>query len=379
MPTGTATTFDLAVGIKLDFDEAIYMVSPVDAPLLTGLMADGLAILPVGDPATATKVEWLDEEILTPRSTLAAAMTTAEAVLTVASGHRTRFSTGDVLRVAKAAAVELLRVTGYGTTTDTLLVTRGYEGTTAVNYVTSTVVAGVGTALAEGSDPENARTADRTARYNYTQIFGPTSIKMSRTEQIVAKYGVSNEFAHQAHNRVAENVIAREQAYLYGRRTISTTTKIRTMGGLDYFITTNLNTTSTQLTETTIQSASQLAYAQGGVPDLIIANPASLGDLNALTDTGRVRVEMTSGARGRHRVMSVETEYGTVTVARDRWVFPSDAFGVNRAGLARRIMTRLIFEKLAKTGDSDHGQIVCEESFEVKGEQHMWRMNGLTY
>jgi hypothetical protein len=36
-------------------------------------------------------------------------------------------------------------------------------------------------------------------------------------------------------------------------------------------------------------------------------------------------------------------------------------------------------ERLAKTGDSDKAQIVCEEGLEIKGEAHMAWLSNLSY
>ena len=43
---GRGTSYDLTVGIIVDMDEAIYLLSPEDSPLLTGFNSDGLAVLP---------------------------------------------------------------------------------------------------------------------------------------------------------------------------------------------------------------------------------------------------------------------------------------------------------------------------------------------
>ena len=83
--------------------------------------------------------------------------------------------------------------------------------------------------------------------------------------------------------------------------------------------------------------------------------------------------------RGRTPVYWVETEFGSVQIARNRWMMPTDAYGINRAQVVRRILQPLVFERLAKTGDSDQGQIVCEEGLEVKGEEHMFRFGNLGY
>ena len=66
-------------------------------------------------------------------------------------------------------------------------------------------------------------------------------------------------------------------------------------------------------------------------------------------------------------------------IVRNRWVHPFDAWGIKREGVVRRILRPFQFEMLAKTGDSQSGQILCEEGLEVKGEKHMFRMNALVY
>ena len=370
------TAYDLTVGVIVDMDEAIFMVSAQDSPLLTGVDSDGMQILG-SRGTTQTKFDWMHDEILTPRSNLTVNLVTATAFITVTSGHRERFSTGDVLRLIDTNH-EFLQVTGYGSTAHTLTVTRSFGADAATTHDTGDVVIQVGLALSEGSDPENPRARDRDEFYNHTQIFGPTKIKMSRTEQLIAKYGVSNEMAYQLDKRVTENVIGREQAFLYGERTNDSTNKKRTTGGLEYFITTNVNTAATQLTETAVYTLQQTLWDAGGEGRLLIANPKTLLNLNSLTDSNRVRVDFADSRRGRVPVTNVITEFGVVTIARNRWCRVEDAFLVNKENITRRVITPLRLERLAKTGDSDSMQIVCEEGLEVKGQDHMGRWTGLT-
>lgn len=377
MPTGRATAYDLTVGVVVNMDEAIYMLSPQDTPMLTGLGSDGLTMIGQS-PVDEIQFDWMTDSILTPRSTLGGAATTGDAVLTVASGDRTKFSTGDIVTVGKQNAVEQIRVTGYSSGADVLNVTRAWAGT-ATNYASGAIVVGIGTALAEGSDPEAARTVDRVQVSNVTQIFGPTKVDLSRTEQQVRKYGVGNEFTHQLTGRMTENAISREQTFLYGARVNSTSLKVRTTGGLRYFITTNVDTSATSLTVATITTKQQTGYNAGGFADVVMANPVAIADLNAAADTLVVRTTIDDPKRGRTRVTFVDTEFGSVLLARNRWCLPMDAFGISRENVIRRVMQPLIFERLAKTGDSDQGQIVCEEGLEVKGEQHLFRFNNLAY
>ena len=379
MPTGMNTTYDLTVGVPVNMDQAIYMYSPDDSPFITGRSADGRLILPTL-PTDEKRFDWLDENRLTPESRLSAAATTGDAFLTVQSGERERFSTGDIVIVAGGS--ELIRISGYSVTTATILLTasgRAFAGSTATNYASGDLVMGLGTLLAEGSDPEDARSIDRVNQYNLTQIFGPTKVEMSRTEQGRTKYGVANEFTHQLDQRTIENVIARERNHIYSARYESSTTKHRLSGGLNYWITTNEDSTVTQLTVAHIETNLQTCYNNGGVPDVLMANPASLGDLNDIADNDRVRVTIEDPIRGRMPVMTVWTEFGVMTVLRNRWLHPTQAFGFRTGQAIRRVFDPLVFERLAKTGDSDKGQIVCEEGLEVKGESHAFKMTNLTY
>jgi hypothetical protein len=380
MPTGRATAYDLTVGVVVNMDEAIYMLSPVDTPMLTGLGSDGLTMIGQS-PVDEIQFSWMTDTILTPRSTVAATLVTAGTELTVASGDRIKFSTGDILTIGKVAATEQIRVTGYSSGTDILNISRAWAGT-AQQYVTGSIIAGLGTALPEGSDPEAARTVDRVEFTNVTQIFGPTKVDMSRTEQQVRKYGVGSEWAHQLAARTKENAIGREQAYLYGARVNSTAGKIRTTGGLRFYITTNVDSTATTLTITganSITARQQVGYNSGGFADIVMANPVAMADLNAAADTLVVRQTIDDPMRGRVRISFADTEFGSVLLARNRWMMPMDAFGISTENVTRRVLQPLIYEKLAKTGDSDQGQIVCEEGLEVKGEQHLFRFNNLGY
>lgn len=378
MPTGIATAYDLTVGVVVNMDEAIYMLSPTDTPLLNGTGTDGLTLI---GQASVDEIEfsWMTDSILTPRSSLNGAITTGDVVLTVATGDRIKFSTGDIITISEAGGtVEQLRVTGYSSGSDVLNVSRAWAGS-AAGYSTGSIVVGLGQALDEGSDPEAARTVDRVQVTNVTQIFGPTKVDMSRTEQQVRKYGVGNEWTHQLQGRMAENAIHREQAFLYGARVNSTTLKRRTTGGLRFYITTNVDSSATTVGTVQITARQQVGYNAGGFADVFMANPVAFSDLNVLADTAIVRQTVDDPMRGRTRVAWVDTEFGSTLMARNRWVLPHDAFGFNRDNVVRRVLQPLIFERLAKTGDSDEGQIVCEEGLEVKGEQHLFRFNNLGY
>jgi hypothetical protein len=377
---GTPTTYDLTVGVKVNMDDVIYTLDPIDTPFLGGVGADGLSVIS-SFPVDEKEFFWMHENLLIPRGAHTKAFTTAETVLTVTTNERGKYSTGDVLVFVKdtgGVAREQVRVASYGTTTDTLIVTRGWAGTTAASWVTSDSMISLGPVLAEGSDPNNARSKDRASFSNYTQIFGPTKVSMSGTEQVVAKYGVSNEFARQILNRSNEHAIQREQAYLYGVKYETSSLLIRTMGGLDGFITTNVDSTNTQLTTLVIQTNLQTCYDAGGIPDRIVVNPRSLIVMDDTANTSVVRQTIDDPKRGRVAVDEVWTEFGPISLVRHRWCHKTMAFAIKRDGVVRRVLRPFQMERLAKTGDSDHVQILCEEGLEVKGQSHMVKWTALT-
>ena len=380
---GKVTSYDLAVGVKINMDELIYMISPTDSPFINGIGTDGRQLLG-SSPVDQQEFKWMDEELLIPRATVTdtGAAGAGATDVTVSAADSYKFQVDDLITIGEAdAAVNaaVKRVTHVNNTAGVLTLadwanSDAWPATTAAHA--DTVIC-VGTALVEGSDPGEARSADRTIRTNCTQIFGPTPIHMSRSEQQVTRYGVSDEFAKQVYGRSVENVITREQAYLYGQYNNDTSNKRRSTGGLNYHITSNTDT-STTLTVSALEALQQKCYNAGGMPDLLIANPASFATLNAVGDSGRVRTVIDDPRRGRVPVSSVFTEFGETQMLRNRWCHAETAFLISKDGISRRVMQPLVVEALAKTGDSDKVQIVCEEGLQVKGEQHMGKFTNLT-
>jgi hypothetical protein len=324
-------------------------------------------------PTNERKVEWMTDAILTPRTLIAALTTgTGTSNITIGSGEGFKFGVGDLLLIDD----ETVRIDSV-TDSVTLSVTRGVAGTSAAHSSGATAI-GVGQALPEGSDPPLPRFTDRSPFYNVTQIFGPEAISLSGTEQVVAKYGVPNEFNHQVFARTEELTQRREQAIAYGRLIEDDSGKRRAMRGIFYSITSNTSTT-TVLNVTSLAALQQSAWNAGGQPDRLAANPISLSDLNAIADSTRVRQDFVDSKRGRQPVTTVVTEFGELTVVRNRYFRTTDAVLWKREQVVRRPLRPLIMERLAKTGDRDSVMLVCEESLEVKGQEHLAKFTGLSY
>ncbi len=370
---GMNTTSDLVTGIPLNMDEAIYMVSYNDSPMINGIDSDGYQILPqLG--LDAISFSWLDEERLTPEDQLAEALDNSETAVDVDIGAK--FQVGDLFRVVGSA--EIFRVTSIAT--NTLTVVRGYGTSAATTHADNAKVIILGTLLVEGSDPGTARSADRTSRSNNSQIHGPDAVNMSRTEMGRRKFGVASEWSHQLFNRMVEQIQRREFNLLYGiaMNAGDLGAGLRMSGGFDHFITTNEDSSTTALSVTAIESLQQLAYLKGGIPDMLTANPIQIKPLNELTDTGRVRTTLPDPYRGRTSVMEVITEFGECLIVRNRFCVTNNAFMWTRTQATRRVFDAMRYEQLSKTGDSEKGQLVAEEGLEFKGEQHAGKFSALT-
>ncbi len=379
---GKVTSYDLAVGVKINMDELIYMISPTDSPFINGIGTDGRQLLS-SSGVDQQEFKWMDEELLLPRAEISAttgAGGAADSEITVSAADSYKFQVGDLLSNAAEDEVwngAIKRVTDIDNDTGVIDVTEWANGSVWPVPTAGDMIICVGTALVEGSDPGTARSADRTISSNYTQIFGPTPIHMSRTEQQVSRYGVSDEFAKQVYGRSVENVITREQAYLYGKPVNDTSGKRRSTGGLMHFINTNTDAATGTLTATRLETLMQKCYNAGGIPDLLIANPATFATLNDTANTDTVRHVIDDPRRGRVPTMSVFTEFGEIQCVRNRWCHAETAFVVQKENISRRVLQPLVVEALAKTGDSDKVQIVCEEGLQVKGQAHMARFTNL--
>jgi hypothetical protein len=367
-------TYDLNVGIMLDIEDMIHLLDPFEAPLQGMNGADGMSVIAT-DTCFEKKVEWLDENLLLPKSTAAATTTTTQGTIVVASGHGTRFSTGDVLICEN----EKMKVQSIST--DTLTVDRGFAGTTSAQHVTSSVVLILGQALSEGSNPEDPRAIDRTNRYNLTQIFGPTSVRVSATENVVRKYGLrgQSEFDKQVANRSREQIIQVDQAILYGTR--YETSDYRTMGGFTEYITTNVNSASTTISEALLLDQLQAVFDLGGRPDRLITGATQKRRISAIATAGgntlTIDVPRESDTRGAV-VNYIDSDFGRLSVVLDRWCRTNDVFAFDRDQAVLCTLRPMQFEMLAKTGDSIYGQVVQEKTLKFRRERHAFRFSALT-
>jgi hypothetical protein len=387
MATGTVTTYNLTTGVKLNVENIIWTLTPTDVPLQGTQGADGRTALS-SDTCFEKKIEWLDEVLLVPSSNLGATCNTADTYITVSSTAANagvlNFQTGDVLVVdapAQLAGVtgvqETMYVTGYGTTSNTLTVTRAFAGSTAVIHSNNVTVKGVGQANPEGSDAGSARAVDRVDRSNYTQIFGPTTVQVSGTENAIQKYGLTGtEFDKQVGNRIKEAFVSYEQAVLYGIAYENSGAGQRTMGGISSYIVTNVDGTTTVLTETALLAQLKACFDNGGCPDRMVMGSRQKQVVSSIASSN-IRYAQDTNIRGQ-KIDYYDSDFGRQMAVLDRWCRSSDLFLFERDQATMATLRPLTFEMLAKTGDSAKGQVVGEKSLWFRRQSWSAQFNALT-
>lgn len=372
--TGTVYSYNLTVETPIDIDDMIYMLTPVDLPMLGGVNSNGFPVLP-SSPASDTTFYWLEDEILLPRGTTNEALDNSETVIDMVAGHETRFAAGDGIRIDD----EIMIVASVDTTNHQLTVARGSAGTTnttAATHATGAEVIGLGSMLAEGLvGATNFRGRDK-----YSNVCQITSkqITMSATEQLIRKYGVPSELARQSAHAMSSALVSLEQLALYGVKHVTSDYTRRQTGGLAYFVDGTVDSTADWLTVTNIENHQQTLYDLGGEIDMIVARPKAFQALNNTNGSERVQtVTIDDARRGRRQAQVVLTEFGEVQLVRNRHCKVTDAFGFKQGSMKVRKFRPMQIQKLAKTNDTDSHFLVCEQGFEVKGADHMVRWTGL--
>lgn len=365
---GSRTTYDSTVGVRLDIEDAIYMINPFDVPFLGTYGMDRGSILG-SDDTTSTKVEWLEDELVPGSDALAATAITADTVITV--DNQSYFKTNDLLRIDD----EYLRVTGYGTTAATLLVERSWGTPAAAQHSDNGTVLILGTLPAEGSNPVSGINFQRTQPFNYTQIF-QDEVEVTRSEEKEAKYGVSSESAYQMAKRMKENAIKFERNLILGTRNTDSSGERRSFGGLDYFITTGVNSTTTVITEATLVDQLQNAFDRGGSVDILAMGGTQKRTISAFSNT---LVALTRDDNVRGSVVEwIDSDFGRIYMVLNRWVPTRFAFGLEKQYIDLVWFDRWFVEALAKTGDRTQWQLICEATMKVRNEKAHFKFTALT-
>ena len=364
---GRRSTYDSTVGTRLSIEDLIYMISPFDVPFLGSYGMDQGSVLGSED-TDVTKVEWLQDELVPGADALGTTAVTAATDITVV--NRTWFKTNDLIRIND----EYLRVSGYGTTADTLLVERSWGDPVAAQHVDASAIIILGTLPVEGDDPVSGVNFQRTSPYNITQIY-QDEVEVTRTEEKKAKYGVQSEASYQIAKRLKENAIKLERNIILGTRADDSGNNRRSHGGLDYFIATGVDSATTIMAASALLTQLQNSFNRGGSVDLLAVGGTQKRKISAW-DSGVIRFSRDESVRG-SVVDYFDSDFGRIYIVLNRWVPLRFAFGLEKQYISMVWFDRFFAEALAKTGDRQQWQIIAEMSMKVRNESAHFKFTAL--
>ncbi|MFK7884871.1 MAG: DUF5309 family protein [Phycisphaerales bacterium] len=369
-----------------DVSDIIGIVSPHETPLLDHL----------GDPkrsALSTVHEWIEDSLLANQgqinqSSFSPGPTTATALIVDSAAV---FRVGDLVRPGSNG--EVMLVNSVNTSTNVLVVTRGYGGTTAATLSDNMMLYILGNAALEGDAAPEARFTNRIRKQNYTQIF-TASVDVSGSMQAAAAYGIEDEVDYQKQERMRELLRDLENCVINGVAPASdqqgSSTVRRSMGGILNQINTNDFTPgsggipdgdgggSDELNEAVINAALKSIWDQSsGVVDTIVVGGAQKRKINGFA-TGS-RAYLPEDQVYSDMISMYESDFGVCRVVLSRWT-PADKvilLDSSRLSVAPLQGRSFHYKPLAATGDSIAGQVIGEYTLEMKNENAHGVISGL--
>lgn len=373
----TETLFDSyydTTAQKKVITDAIDIIDPRDVPVIKYFGLDGSPgkFDIVNWPGT--KVYWLQDSLSTITTELGSSWASDWTSLVVATGYGKYFKPGDLIKVYGTVSGtyenNIVRVSSISS--DTLTVDPDYDGSNPTGTVASSgsTVKLIGSARTEGEDADYERAATSiSSDYNYTQIF-QDDLKISRTADKISQYGKAGEWDYQAAKKMPELMRQMARTFYWGVRAEDATTGagIRSMGGLHQYISTNTtDLAEAGLTRKAIHDEMQNCWDEGGHPNLLLCNAWLKRKISDMFE-GYVRTtrdESTGGVI----INTIATEFGELDILMDRWCPTDRLYLLESQYIGFLAYDPFFWEKLAKTGDAEKGQVVGEYTLVVKNEE----------
>lgn len=361
--TSPLTSYSDTTPHKRVITDVISMIDPSDAPAVEALGglngADGKFRFVNGNGKV---VEWLEDTLISLSGALNGSITSTATTITMSDGDN--FQEGHIILIDS----EYMWVSAVNNATEVVTVTRAFQGSSA-SHADSATVTVVGMARLEGADSDDIAFTDRTTNSNFTQILHQ-EVKVTRTQQQISQYGISDEMAYQG-NKAVPSLMRLLERHFYHNTTAKagSATTPRAMGGYQAFVTDN-KVSGSSLAQSQFENAVKAAYQDGGSgPWIALCHPDNLQKVKNFYDSSNfLRVDRTEGTVGMV-IERVLTPYGSVDLVLDRWAKSTEIplIDPNEAGF----LTLYPFtqEPLAKSGDWEKSEVVGEFTLCVRQDK----------
>lgn len=366
MPIGMRTTYsDTNIRARVVAD-MVAMIDFQSAPLLKLLGIQNEKKFRFKTWPT-TKPEWLEDNMAPITTTLASGYTTTQTTISVAAG------TGAYFRAWQVLEIDSERFLVTSVSGDTVTVAFAYQSTVNANHSSGATVTIVSIAAPEGADPVTGYTTTLGNPYNYSQIISET-VKVSRTAQKNSAYGVADQMAYQMGKLFSDSGKAGSLAqtlsrtFYKGKRNEDTSRNIRTMGGFDTYVTTNVKALAGEpLQRKNIEDQIENIVNAGAIPDAIVCGSWAQRKISSFFE-GQImatRDESLGGAK----IDTVRTDFGELKIIFD-WMSPkADVRILSTEKIGWVEFDPFGMQELAKVGDYDQAQVVGEYSLVVMNDK----------
>lgn len=298
-----ATTYDFQQQVR-------QMQANVDliltkAPVLFGLIG-------TGEGLTQTKFEWQNDYLNSDTGEANAAAAVDATAIELKEGDGRKFTVNALVQ----NGLEVLKVTAVNG--DSITVQRGYDATEPEAIEANAELKVISRPRPEGEGVfAHNEINDRIASFNYSQIFSRYA-KISRTQQQVNTYGVSNELDYQVNLRLQEMIREVNNTLIYGRKYAGAgESNPRTTGGLFAFAqeqgSAKFDMGGEEINAKKLNDAIEETFKRGGRVDTIVCAPNVARQITKLaSDT--IRTTRGEGTVG-HQIMSFMSDLPGGTVS----------------------------------------------------------------
>ncbi len=372
--SGRVDAYDNTVPRKRTVTDRILLSSPFDRKTIDALGLDNVSKFRFVNTPNRT-YEWLEDNYVARTDTITSSggMASDSTTTTCLVTTPLLYIPGTVILID----LEYIWVTSISSAT--LTIVRAYGGTQAT-HANSAAVTIVGTARLEGATASDSPTTAVASTSNHSQIFH-RKVEVSRSMGLFPNYGISDMQDYFIDKYMDELVIELDQLPYHGQKQEGSSSHAsgRGAGGLETFITTNTTAASSaQLTRDHIDDQLENCYSAGGSPSLLLCNTFQQRVINSLyegfitTDRGE--------SKGGNLITTLIPPIGSMkplSIVVDRFCPTDSVYLVDKDYAGYITIDSFFYEELAKTGDSENGQIVGEYGFVVAYEDAHAYINGL--
>ncbi len=361
-------TYDQAVSADIWVAEGIHSISPSDTPLQL--------LLPKVQ-VSEIKAEWIEDELIPQKSSLAAAITSTTATsITLATGDAVEKLPPDVNTYNTVIRIDQEYMLVTAVSGDVCTVVRGYGNTTAATHASGATVHIVSQMEHEGANGKKAVTKPRTRPSNYVQTFSRT-VEISGVQEAIKKLGgITSEVDYQVLKAMRQLALELEKTLIMGVKAQvgDGSSSYRTMGGLWSMIQTNRTADSGNIDTSAIEEDIRKVWDSGGVPRAIITSGKMAQDIANLYSS-RIQTDVLTTIGGVN-VTSIINPLGVgpIAIIPHRLVDDGEYFMLDTTRIALGYLRPFHMKPLASDGDAERRWIGGDYTLELMNEKaHAYR------